>query len=40
MKPPADQQPLADQLVGAYRTLAQASLDLKAALDDEGHRRR
>ena len=33
VKPPADKQPLADQLVGAYRTLAQASLDLKAALD-------
>ena len=34
-KPPADKQPLADQLVGAYRTLAKASLDLKAALDTE-----
>jgi hypothetical protein len=33
VKPPADKQPLADKLVGAYRTLAQASLDLKAALD-------
>ncbi len=33
VKPPADKQPLADQLVGAYRTLAKASLDLKAALD-------
>ncbi len=33
VKPPADKQALADQLVGAYRTLAQASLDLKAALD-------
>lgn len=32
--PPADKQPLADQLVGAYRTLAKASLDLKAALDN------
>ena len=35
VKPPADKQPLADQLVGAYRTLAQASLDLKAALDTQ-----
>jgi hypothetical protein len=33
VKPPADKEPLADQLVGAYRTLAKASLDLKAALD-------
>jgi uncharacterized lipoprotein len=35
VKPPADKQPLADQLVGAYRTLAQASLDLKVALDSK-----
>jgi hypothetical protein len=35
VKPPADKEPLADQLVGAYRTLAQASLDLKAALDSK-----
>jgi hypothetical protein len=35
VKPPTDKQPLADQLVGAYRTLAQASLDLKAALDKQ-----
>jgi hypothetical protein len=33
VKPPAGKEPLADQLVGAYRTLAQASLDLKKALD-------
>jgi hypothetical protein len=33
VKPPADKQALADQLVGAYRTLAKASLDLKTALD-------
>jgi hypothetical protein len=32
IKPPAGKQQLASQLVGAYRTLAQASLDLKAAL--------
>jgi hypothetical protein len=32
IKPPTDKQQLAQQLVGAYRTLAQASLDLKAAL--------
>jgi hypothetical protein len=32
IKPPNDKQQLANQLVGAYRTLAQASLDLKAAL--------
>jgi hypothetical protein len=32
IKPPGDRQQLADQLVGAYRTLAQASLDLKVAL--------
>ena len=30
--PPGDRQQLANQLVGAYRTLAQASLDLKVAL--------
>lgn len=35
VKPPADKQALADKLVGAYRTLAQASLDLKAALDEQ-----
>jgi hypothetical protein len=32
IKPPSDRRQLADQLVGAYRTLAQASLDLKVAL--------
>jgi hypothetical protein len=32
IKPPDDRKQLADQLVGAYRTLAQASLDLKVAL--------
>jgi hypothetical protein len=32
IKPPDDRQQLANQLVGAYRTLAQASLDLKVAL--------
>ena len=32
IEPPAGKQQLASQLVGAYRTLAQASLDLKAAL--------
>ena len=32
IKPPGDRQQLASQLVGAYRTLAQASLDLKVAL--------
>ena len=32
IKPPGDRQQLANQLVGAYRTLAQASLDLKVAL--------
>jgi hypothetical protein len=32
IKPPSDRKQLADQLVGAYRTLAQASLDLKVAL--------
>ena len=32
IKPPTGKQQLASQLVGAYRTLAQASLDLKAAL--------
>src|SRR5206468_9653535 len=32
IKPPGDRQQLARQLVGAYRTLAQASLDLKVAL--------
>jgi hypothetical protein len=30
---PADQRAVADQLVGAYRTLAKGSLDLKAALE-------
>ncbi len=35
VEPPADKQALADQLVGAYRTLAQASLDLKAALETQ-----
>jgi hypothetical protein len=32
IKPPEGKQQLANQLVGAYRTLAQASLDLKGAL--------
>jgi hypothetical protein len=33
VKPPSDKQALADQLVGAYRTLAEAALNLKAAVE-------
>ncbi len=33
VKPPTDKQALADQLVGAYRTLAQAALDLNTAVE-------